>query len=135
VIRATIPSRLEYRDVAIRLVASACRLVRTGNKEFYNEVISAFSEALNNVIIHGCESNGKGIDIEIEPGDDGLTIRLIDHGKTFDPLTVPPPDLDSLPESGLGTFIMRSFMDEIAYARGSPNTLTMTKYVKKDGLR
>ena len=37
--------------------------------------------------------------------------------------------LDALPESGLGLFIIRSFMDEVKYVPGSPNVLSMTKYL------
>ncbi len=126
-IRATIPSSLEYRDLAMRLVASSCKLVPRSVDRFYNEVVSAFGEALNNVVLHGKVAPGSEIEIEIEPAEDGITIRVRDYGATFDPRTVPDPDLDSLPESGMGTFIMRSFMDEIDYEGGSPNTLTMRK--------
>jgi serine/threonine-protein kinase RsbW len=128
-----VPSRLEYRDLAIRLVASACKLVPNGGDDFSNEVISAFSEALNNVVIHGGASKGGEIEIEIEPRDDRLTIRMMDYGKSFDPRDAPAPDLDSLPESGLGVFIMRSFMDDVSYRGGAPNTLSMTKFLKASG--
>jgi len=130
VIRVTVPSKLQYRDLAIRMVASACKLVPKGGDEFSNEVISAFSEALNNVVIHGGAPEGGRIDIEIEPREDGLTIRMMDYGKSFDPQLAPIPDLDSLPESGLGVFIMRSFMDDVSYSQGSPNTLSMTKLLR-----
>jgi anti-sigma regulatory factor (Ser/Thr protein kinase) len=36
------------------------------------------------------------------------------------------PDLDALPESGLGLFIMRSFMG-VTYRRGRPNLLKLSK--------
>ena len=130
-IRARLPSRLEYRDLAVRLVASACRLVPVGDR-FRDEFVSAFSEALNNVLIHGGSSVVGEIEIEIEVGDDRLTIRLMDYGTSLDPRTVPAPDLDSLPESGLGAFIIRSFVDEIAYAGGRPNVLSMTKHFPRE---
>jgi serine/threonine-protein kinase RsbW len=131
-IRASIPSSLEYRDLAIRLVASACKLVTLSSERFHNEAISAFSEALNNVVLHGRLDAGAQIEIEINPCDDHLTIRLLDHGASFDPRTAPEPDLESLPESGLGAFIIRSFMDDIGYSGGTPNILTMTKYVERE---
>jgi serine/threonine-protein kinase RsbW len=130
-IRAILPGRLEYRDLAIRMVVSACKLVPGGGEDFGNQVVSAFSEALNNVILHGASAKGADVQIEIELGDDRMTIRLKDFGKPFDPRTVPAPDLESLPESGLGAFIIRSFMDEVGYEKGHPNTLTMTKRVAK----
>jgi len=129
VIRAILPSRLEYRDLAIRLVASACKLVPTSGDEFGNEVVSAFSEALNNVVIHGGGSPEDEVEIEIDLGDDRLTLRLKDYGMSFDPRTVAPPDLDALPESGMGAFIIMSFMDQVSYEAGTPNTLSMTKVV------
>jgi serine/threonine-protein kinase RsbW len=128
-IRAILPSRLTYRDLAIRLVASACKLVPRGSDRFSNEVVSAFSEALNNVVLHGGVSPEDEIEIEIDLGEDRLTLRLKDHGMSFDPRTAPSPDLDALPESGMGAFIIMSFMDQVTYVAGSPNTLSMTKVV------
>lgn len=52
---------------------------------------------------------------------------MTDTGHSFDPDTVGPPVLDQLPEAGMGLFIMRSFMDEIAYQAGPPNVLRMVK--------
>jgi serine/threonine-protein kinase RsbW len=130
-IRAILPGRLEYRDLAIRMVVSACKLVRGGGEDFGNQVVSAFSEALNNVILHGSPATTGDVQIEIELGDDRMTIRLKDFGRPFDPRTVPAPDLEALPESGLGAFIIRSFMDEVSYESGRPNTLTMTKLASR----
>jgi len=39
---------------------------------------------------------------------------------------VPVPELEALPESGLGLFIMQSFMG-MKYRRGRPNPLTLSK--------
>ena len=131
VIRLTFPGRLEYRDLALRTVASACRLVPGAGDDLYESVISAFGEALNNVILHGLTAEPGDIDVEIDLAEDHLTIHLRDFGKSFDPATAPAPDLDSLPESGIGIYIMRSFMDDISYRGGRPNTLSMTKFLKR----
>ncbi len=131
-IRLQVPSRLEYRDLAIRMVASACKLVPNGGDEFYDEVISAFGEAFNNVVFHSYGGEAGQLEIEIEPAEDRLTIRLKDYGKTFDVMALPNPNLDSLPESGLGVFILRSFMDDVTYSGGSPNVLSMTKFLRAD---
>jgi serine/threonine-protein kinase RsbW len=131
IIRAFLPSRLEYRDLAIRFVASASKLVRSGNDDFMNELVSAFSEALNNVIIHGAGPASGQVEIEIDLGEDSVTIRLKDFGRSCDPRTVPAPDLDSLPESGMGAFILRSFTDEVSYVSGKPNVLSMKKLTSR----
>ena len=53
--------------------------------------------------------------------------QMRDYGRSFDPRTVPPPDLDALPESGMGAFIIQGLMDEIHYRPGHPNVLTLVK--------
>jgi len=129
----------DYRDLAMRMVASACKLVEGSRKDaigkkrrdgqFTAEVISAFGEAFNNVVLHSYGVQGGDLKIEIEVDADGLTIRVMDYGKTFDFAAVPTPNLDELPESGLGLFIIQSCMDKVSYVPGSPNVLSMTKYI------
>lgn len=97
------------------------------------QVVSAFSEAFNNLALHGYRNASPGrIDIAIyavpdEGGRSGaIVIELSDTGEAFDPaqyLELP----DALPERGMGLFIIRSFMDEIRYVKGPPHTLTLVK--------
>jgi serine/threonine-protein kinase RsbW len=140
VIRLRVPGALKYRDLAVRAVAAACKLVgpRDGDArkghEFDDQVISAFGEAFNNAAIHSYRDRPLGdVDIEIDLGAEHITIRVIDHGNSFDFSDVPEPDLDTLPESGLGIFIIRSFMDEVKYQAGAPNVLSMTKRLQGRG--
>jgi len=139
VIHLRVPGTLRYRDLAVRVVGSACKLVGTPedstgpirNTQWDNEVVSAFGEAFNNTAIHsyrGSTSPGD-VEIEVDASVAAITIRLIDYGKSFALDDVPLPDLDALPESGLGLYIIRSFMDEVKYVAGSPNVLSMTKYL------
>ncbi len=124
------PATLDHRDLAVRAIAAACKLVTHGDRdrEFVDQVVSAFGEAFNNVALHGYADRPIGdLQIEIDHGDDFLTIKMIDHGAGFDISTVDAPNLDDMPESGLGIFIIRSFMDEVDYHTGQPNTLIMTK--------
>jgi serine/threonine-protein kinase RsbW len=130
VILLRVPGTLAYRDLAVRAVAAACKLVRgdQGTDDFDDHVISAFSEAFNNVALHAYKKPPAGdleVEIEVKPGQ--ITIRMLDRGSGFDPSSVPTPDLDQLPETGLGVFIIHSFMDEVDYVNGVPNILTMTK--------
>jgi serine/threonine-protein kinase RsbW len=73
------------------------------------------------------------VEIEIEIAPDQITLRIADYGQSFDPTQVAEPDLDALPESGLGLFIMRSFMDSVFYTAGAPNVLSMTKHMQRVG--
>lgn len=134
VIRLKVPCSLEYRDVATRLVVGACRLVgaegeRRAGPEFEAQVVSAFNEAFNNAVLHGGSADGTELDIEVEPHPDRLTLRVMDRGRSFDLSAVPRPDLASLPESGLGVHVMRSWMNDLTYQPGDPNVLSMTKRV------
>ena len=140
-IRLRVPGLLKYRDLAVRTVAAVCKLAydergpgsRRPGTNFDEEVVSAFGEAFNNIAIHGYRNRPAGdVEIEMQLSLDRMTIRLIDYGNSFDIGLVPEPNLDTLPESGLGIFIIRSFMDAVAYTPGQPNVLSMTKYLTGD---
>jgi serine/threonine-protein kinase RsbW len=142
-VKLSVPATLPYRDVVLGAVASMCRLVRSGVppeqeasqpklvENFDDKVVSAVGEAFNNIVLHAYAGSHRGkVDIEIEIQNDAVTIRLLDTGKGFDPFNEPEPDLDRLPESQLGLYIMKNFVDDMTYRQGtppSPNVLTLTK--------
>jgi anti-sigma regulatory factor (Ser/Thr protein kinase) len=136
-IRLQLLGILEHRDVALRAVSTACKLVtprpqgRTWN-EFQMQVVSAVGEAFNNIVLHGYAGRKEGsIDLRIQTRRGHIRIELRDWGSGFDPTEVPAPAFETLPESGLGLFIMQSFM-EMAYRLGRPNLLTLSKrYVER----
>jgi serine/threonine-protein kinase RsbW len=138
VIHLRVPGTLRYRDLAVRVVGAACKLVGSAagdsgplrfNNEFDHQVVSAFGEAFNNAAIHSYRGESGDVDMEIDVGEDRITIHMRDWGPSFLLDDVPTPDLDALPESGLGLFIIRSFMDDVQYRPGSPNVLSMTKHL------
>ena len=127
--------------MVLRTVSAACKLVRPNDRTrgshnnfaFTDQVVSAVGEAYNNIVLHGCagcEPDSIHIRIEIYPG--WMRVTMKDMGTSYDPFQAPPPDLDALPESGLGVFIMRSFVDEVTYVAGRPNTLTLVKRLDED---
>ena len=143
-IKLSVPGTLLFRDVVLRVTASACRLARAmahPNQEqepsredhgFDDKVVSAVGEAFNNVAIHAYRGSAAGtVQLEFEMHWDRVTIRLLDHGFAFDPAEVHAPDLSTLPESRMGLYIVRSCMDEVGYQPGAapsaPNVLTLTK--------
>ncbi|WP_437600848.1 ATP-binding protein [Sorangium sp. So ce590] len=137
-IRLRVPGSLTYRHLALRVVAAACKMATPGRVEggspgmtqedFEDQTVSAFGEAFNNIAIHGYRDGPPGdVDIEIESGADGIIIRLMDTGRSFDPAAIDNPPIDDLPESGMGLFIIKSFMDEVDYCPGSPNVLRLVK--------
>ncbi len=103
------------------------------------QVVSAVGEAFNNIVLHGyADRQARGrrvptssIDLRIQPRRGHIRIELRDWGSEFDPTRVAPPAFDTLPESGLGLFIIQSFM-EMAYRSGRPNLLTLSKrYIER----
>jgi serine/threonine-protein kinase RsbW len=135
VIRIQLLGILDHRDVALRAVSAACKLVTPGPheslwQEFHAQVVSAVGEAFNNVVLHGYHGRTDGpIDLRIVTARGRIRIEFRDWGSSFDPKSVPAPVLDDLPESGLGLYIMQSFMD-LAYRPGRPNLLTLSKQLE-----
>jgi serine/threonine-protein kinase RsbW len=145
-IRLSVPGTLLFRDVVLRVTASTCKLMRSSalvtedakqelsreNHEFDDKVVSAVGEAFNNVAIHAYRGGTAGtVDLEFEIRPDRITIRLLDTGVAFEPSEELTPDFATLPESRMGLYIVRSFMDEVTYRRGNPptapNVLTLSK--------
>jgi serine/threonine-protein kinase RsbW len=142
VIGLRVPGALAYRHLAIRLVSTACKMALETPAErvsftppdttddFEAEVVSAFGEAFNNIAVHGFAGLPPGpVQIEVGWDEEKLVITCVDAGRTFDPDAVALPALDELPEHGMGLFIMRSCMDEVAYQPGPPNVLRLVKLI------
>lgn len=134
-IKLTMLGRVQHRDVVLRAVAAACKLVRdqpgqaadAAWNEFRMQVVTAVSEAFNNVVLHAYAGREDGIiEMDIRTRRNHISVELRDFGDSFDPDDVPAPDIDRLPESGLGMFIMKELMD-VSYRAGHPNVLVLSK--------
>jgi serine/threonine-protein kinase RsbW len=90
------------------------------------------TEATVNAIKHGCDSDPKNcVRVAIHLQDNELNIKVYDHGQGFDLETVPSPDFEHPGESGMGLFLIRSYMDSVTYTRQSDyNVLEIIKYLK-----
>lgn len=138
IFRFVLPGRLEYRDAARAFLAYVCEQLSQKNtlsEEVGHRVISAFVEAFNNAVIHAYKGVPAGpVEVEMRIAHGSLRVTVTDEGKTFVPENVPEPDLDALPEGGLGLFIIRNFMDRVGYERvGDKNVLTMEKLLQNGG--
>ena len=142
VVRISVPGTLLYRDVVLRVVASVCRLGRIeaeatqelGRRnrveDFDDKVVSAVSEAFNNVAIHAYADARGEAKLELRFELDRLTVQLADTGDGFSLSAALGQDLETLRESRMGLEIMLACMDEVTYVRGgpgAPNVLTMSK--------
>ena len=123
-----VEATLAHRSLAIDLISTLVEHVKGADRAFRNAITTAFGEAFNNVVIHGYRNRTGGmLDVEAELGADHMTLRLIDDGVQADLSNVPSPNLDTLPEGGLGIFRIHSLVDEVVYAAGTPNVLSLTK--------
>lgn len=151
-VRLTIPAQLCFKDLAFAAVLAAVDAEADApDAEARDQIVSALGEALNNVVLHayrGIRGGHIELDVHASPGE--VEIRIQDRGRGFEPSEIaafdvsradawglgldaigePSIDLERLPESGMGLFIMRSFMDEVTYTRGGggkPNVLVLRK--------
>ena len=93
----------------------------------------ATAEALTNVIRHAYGGpSDQEIVLEVSWAEDRVTICVQDFGQKFDPTPHGTPDLDIPSEGGYGLFLMRRFMDEVAYDL-SPPVGTILRMVKRRG--
>jgi serine/threonine-protein kinase RsbW len=135
VIVLEVPGIIQCRDMVLRTVSSACRLIfsdadgwASSCSEFTAHMVSAVGEAYNNIVLHGYAGRETGpVTMQIENCPRWMLVTMRDSGASFDPSQASPPDLAALPECGLGVFIMRSFVDELTYTAGPPNVLTLLK--------
>jgi serine/threonine-protein kinase RsbW len=124
--------RLQHRDIIIQSVSAACKRVtsradNSASTEFLTQVVTAASEAFNNIVLHSYAGRDDGVvEMQIKTKPGLIRIEFRDWGDSFDPEAVACPDLDELPESGLGIYIMKELM-EIRYEPGPPNVLTLSK--------
>ncbi len=123
-----IRAALEQRHLAIDLISTLVRHVTEADSSFRHELITAFGEAFNNIVIHGYRDRSDGmLDVEAELSPDRITLHLIDNGQEVDFAGLRPPDLESMPEGGLGVFMIHALVDEVVYRGGNPNVLSLTK--------
>ncbi len=99
-----------------------------------DDIILAVDEACTNIIKHAYKSMPDGeIVIEIDYNSKKFTIKLIDHGNSFDPQLVPLPDLKKYLKQrkvgGLGLYLMKSLMDDVQYISvpGKYNQVLLSK--------
>jgi serine/threonine-protein kinase RsbW len=135
VIFLRVPANLAYRDLVTRAATTVCKIA-TGREggvdpigaETISELVSAVGEAFNNAVLHAyAGEEGGTVTVAIDAQADVIEVTMSDEGASFDLDAVPVPDLAALPESGMGIYIIRSFVDEVSYTPGPPNVLRMRK--------
>lgn len=130
---ALFPAKFDQLEAIRNFVGQAAMDAGLTDSDVYAVEVSV-DEACTNIIEHAYRGVKEGeIECLCDANPDRLKIILRDHGKPFDPATVPVPDfhadLKDRRIGGLGVYLMRHLMDEIRYEtiRGSGNVLTMVK--------
>jgi len=138
---------LKKANITIHALTSQLHVARDAVTEFtcnlldsagQKRIILAIDEALSNIIIHGYKNDSSG-EITIDMQSDGPELKFIisDNAPSFNPLELPPPDIDNYLESGqtggLGIDIYKRIMD-VSYERketGGNRLIMVTTAEKK----
>lgn len=129
------PAKTKY----LHLATAMCRELCTGlhgkdvDKALARDVEICVSEACTNAIQYGSRREaGDQISVCFRIQPDRVTIRIEDKGEGFNLSEIPVPNLNNLPESGYGLYIIQAKMDDVRYVRDKEgNFLEMTKFFTK----
>jgi len=135
-IKLTIDSNLKNVSLVGTAVNKLCSFLYLTEGECA-DIELCVVEAVNNAVKHAYDNQGgNDVDIVFTIESDRLLIDIFDSGKGMEMQEIQEPVFDvnkveSIPESGLGLYIIRSIMDEVHYIRerGKKNRLTMTRYL------
>ncbi|OGU53935.1 MAG: hypothetical protein A2V66_17020 [Ignavibacteria bacterium RBG_13_36_8] len=123
-------------------VAGACKNIRNFcedskvSKDICDKIEICLTEALNNVIKHSYKGESdKEIEIKVRKKRKIFEIDILDSGEARSCFEKPklefdPKDIENLPESGMGLFIIEEIMDETHYRiQDGKNIFTMRKFI------
>lgn len=130
-----IPTHTKYLDLIGSIGERIAKKLDnfTGDREALAYQLNlVLTEATVNAIKHACDDDPKHcVRITIHLQENELNIKVYDHGQGFDLEAVPLPDFEHPGESGMGIFLIRSYMDSVTYTRQSDyNVLEIVKYLK-----
>ena len=80
------------------------------------DAVQAIDEAATNVVVHGYRGAPGELEVHSAVRDGRIELRLLDRAPTFDPSSVPEPDLAVPPlerrPGGMGVHLIRAATDE-----------------------
>ena len=114
----TITREMNYLP-AIQAFAKECSKAVGFSDTDQEMILLALEEAVTNVIGHALESSAQSFQIIFEPSTQGITIIVKDKGLPYDPGLIPgyemPEDIEHIPSSGLGSFLMKQCVDHVCF--------------------
>lgn len=135
-IRLAIDSELGNTALVSRAIARLASVAGFGDKDC-SQIALCIAEAVNNSIRHAYHGvEGHDVEAVFRLEADRIVLSVIDTGTPMRELPkasleFDPEELSSVPEGGMGLFIIQSVMDDMNYgSEGGCNTLTMTKFLR-----
>ena len=107
--------------------------------ELIYQIELVLEEICINVVNYGfdeAETDVHEMEVRVDSAPESVTIEVADNGRAFDPLEeAPAPDLDASVDErrvgGLGVFLVKTLMDDLAYVReDGRNRLTASKRIE-----
>lgn len=129
---------IESRLGDVAMVGHAVRGICAGSplkEEAYGEMEVCVVEALNNAITHAYRrQEGFRVETAVTLHHDRISFEISDHGTCIEDyaprsLEFDPEVIGSIPENGMGLFIIETIMDEVSYSsKDGRNTLSFCRY-------
>jgi serine/threonine-protein kinase RsbW len=121
-----IPSKAENIVLVEKFVDEICAIFKV-NEDSYGNILVALTEAVNNAIYHGNQSNpNKNVNISFKHLPKKISFTIKDEGTGFDYNHLPDPtDPQNIEKpNGRGVFLMRNLADNVSFDdNGSSVTL------------
>lgn len=139
-IRLVIASKLENVGLVGVAVKSICAHLQFDETEA-GQVELCIVEAITNSIVHAHRgAPHREVTLLVCVHEDRLEFQIIDHGPGIPPdklcnprLEYDPRDVRTLPQGGMGIYLVHQIMDAVSYERGvETNTLTLVKNLQRD---
>ncbi|RLD39958.1 MAG: ATP-binding protein [Bacteroidetes bacterium] len=116
--KLTLDSRPENISSVERFVEEICDYYNI-NDTYFGNILIALTEAFNNALIHGNNSDAsRKIQIIFESKPKGLSFTVSDEGTGYNPDEVPDPldlDIDFNSQTSRGLFLIRSLSDKVEF--------------------
>lgn len=143
VISLKLPSLPDYLGVA-RLTVSGVANRLGFSYEDIEDIKLAVGEACSNAVKHAYREDDKNgvISLECFVYPDRLQIVITDKGKGLNSAPVADQlapiyagrDIEEVKEGGLGLYLIHTLMDEVEIRSDNGVSVSMTKYVRRDGV-
>jgi serine/threonine-protein kinase RsbW len=108
------PTSISKIEAYVRRVATEYSI----NDTKYPDILISVTEAVNNAIIHGNRNDqSKFVDVNVQRVDSGISFKISDQGRGFNPSNVPDPTAPDRLEccGGRGVYIIKELSDNVEY--------------------